>query len=245
MPLVHGGAQERLSYGRKKWLRPFAVSLIGVSEFVRERLVANGVPAGRVHVVENFLTDDLRPRRPAFRAGVERAIVVSRLDPVKRVSLLLDALELAPDLERLDLSVFGTGWEEAALRQRALLRHRNVIFSGLSFEVPTMLSQADLLVHTCPTEPFGLVVLEAMAAGIPVLVPDTGGPAGFVRDGVTGFVYRANDAAHLARRLVEIRRKSAEELNRIVAAADALLRERFAPAKRISDYRALISGEAA
>ena len=52
---------------------------------------------------------------------------------------------------------------------------------------------SDLLIHTCPTEPFGMVILEAMAARIPVLVPDEGGAASLIDDGRTGFKFKADD----------------------------------------------------
>ena len=51
----------------------------------------------------------------------------------------------------------------------------------------------DLLVHTCAEEPFGLVVLEAFAAGVPVLVPNAGGSASLVCDGDTGFHFAASE----------------------------------------------------
>jgi hypothetical protein len=80
--VVHGGTDERLSYGRKKWLRWFAVDFVAVSAFVRTRLLAHGVPAARIRVVENFLGEGQGPSRAAFDGGIERAVVVSRLDPI-------------------------------------------------------------------------------------------------------------------------------------------------------------------
>ena len=53
--VVHGGTDERLSYGRKKWLRWFSVEFIAVSEFVKQRMIAHEVPAQQIHVIENFL----------------------------------------------------------------------------------------------------------------------------------------------------------------------------------------------
>ena len=242
--VVHGGTDERLSYGRKKLLKSFAVKFVAVSQFVRERLLAHDVPAQRICVVENFLTGPQGPSRAPYSAPIARALVVSRLDPIKRVGLLLDALQTAEPLLRFPVAVYGKGWQEAELRVRAAGIGANVNFVGFSTDVPAALAGADLLVHTCPEEPFGLAILEAMAAGIPVLVPDRGGPSSFIRDGENGFLYRANDAAHLAQRLLELRAAAPETLNQVVAAARATLRERFAPGARIEDYRALIGGEA-
>jgi glycosyltransferase involved in cell wall biosynthesis len=240
--VVHGGAEERLSYGRKKWLRRFDVEFIAVSAFVRERLLAHGLPGRRVRVIENFLSESLRPQHPPFCAPLVRAIVVSRLDPIKRVGLLLDALEGELALAPLRVDVYGTGWEGAALKARALRTAPNVYFAGFSASVAAQMAAADLLIHTCPDEPFGLAVLEAMAAGIPVLVPDKGGPSGFIVDGENGFLYRANDGRHLAARLLEICSIGPQRINRIVAAARLTLAQRFAPEARIADYRLALTG---
>ena len=55
--VVHGGTDERLSYGRKKWAARSGALLVAVSGFVRERLLAHGCGAGSIEVVENFLPD--------------------------------------------------------------------------------------------------------------------------------------------------------------------------------------------
>jgi glycosyltransferase involved in cell wall biosynthesis len=243
--VVHGGTDEHLSYGRKKWLGFLGTDYVAVSDFVRERLVAHGVPAARIRVVENFLPSTRQPRRAPFAATASRAVLVSRLDPIKRVGLLLEALCSAPALSSMTFDIYGTGWEETTLREQAAAAHLPIAFHGFCPDIPAVLPRADLLVHTCPDEPFGLAVLEAMAAGIPVLVPDRGGPASFIEDGVNGFVYRANDASQLAARLVELYQAAPEMLNRIVAAADATLRTRFSAERRIADYRAVIVGDAA
>jgi glycosyltransferase involved in cell wall biosynthesis len=241
--IVHGGADEYLSYGRKCVLLRFAVQYVAVSGFVRERLIAHGVPASRITVIENFLNSDAdTPLHAGELHGIKRIALVSRLDPIKRVDLLLSALEQTPALRDLQFDVFGTGWDEAALRQRALDASLAVRFAGFSSTVPEALACSDLLLHTCPQEPFGLAILEAMRAGVPVLVPDTGGPAGFIRDGENGFTYRANDAIDLARKLLEIRALAPARLQHVVAAATRTQRERFGAAQRIDDYRRLLLG---
>lgn len=271
--IVHGGTDERLSYGRKKILARFAVHYLAVSDFVRQRLIAHAVPAARITVIENFLadapasvrtasartvqtvsaqhatliknlqTDAPAPVHAAPAAPVQQVLLVSRLDPIKRVDVLLDALEICPELHDLNIDILGTGWDATALQTRASNSRLPVRFGGFCADVPAALAVADLLVHTCPEEPFGLVILEAMTAGVPVLVPDTGGPAGFIRDGDNGFVFRANDAQDLARKLLAIRALTSQQLQAIRRAATATLQQRFAASDRINDYRLLLTGE--
>jgi glycosyltransferase involved in cell wall biosynthesis len=242
--IVHGGAAEALSYGRKKWLRWFELDFVAVSQFVRQRLVAHGVPAARITVIENFLAEEARPQRARYSAPVASLIVVARLDPIKQVGLLLDALAEHPGLGCW-ATIYGTGWEQGTLARRAERECLPLRFAGFSSTVGASLAQADLLVHTCAQEPFGLVVLEAMAAGVLVLVPDSGGPSEFIDDGVNGFVYRANDAAALAARIEQIGRLDGAALDAVVAAARRTLARRFAAPGGIARYGSLLAGAAA
>ncbi|HZT33958.1 MAG TPA: glycosyltransferase family 4 protein [Bryobacteraceae bacterium] len=247
--LVHGGAEERLSYGRKRMLNGRPVTFVAVSSFVRERLIANGVATAQIEVVENFLPEErvaAAPRRAPFtRPGIGRVIVISRLDPMKRVDLLLEALERSPVLRRLPVRIFGTGWEQEMLKYRAAKSLPCVEFAGFRPDLEGELAGADLLAHMCPVEPFGLAILEAMAADIPVLVPDRGGAGSLVEHDISGFRFSADDADSLAARLEELTRMPAGRLNRVVAGGRCLLATRFSQAARIADYRRLLEEAAA
>ncbi|QJD30386.1 glycosyltransferase family 4 protein [Methylococcus geothermalis] len=237
--LVHGGADERESYGRKRMLNGKGVRFVAVSEFVRDRLIAHGVAEADIEVCENFLPDRQiaeAPRRAAFGDAIRNVIVVSRVDPVKRIDLLLDCLDQHPAVKGLNFRIYGTGWDLDALRARAQKDHPNVVFEGFSDRIPQALARSDLLLHLCPCEPFGLAILEAMAAGIPVLVPDSGGAASLIEPGISGFQFRAGDAGDLGTVLEEVAGLPPASLNRIVAAADARLRERYSSKAGLARY---------
>jgi glycosyltransferase involved in cell wall biosynthesis len=241
---VHGGADEILSYGRKRRLNFANVTFVAVSDFVRTRLIANGVRADKIVVVENFLTYDrifTSPKRPRFaRPGVTNLVVVSRVDPIKRVELLLDALDQTPELDQVSIRVLGTGWDLKALRARAAKRNPNVVFVGFTSDVPDELAAADLLVHLCPNEPFGLAILEAMAAGVPVLVPNSGGAGSLVEDGATGFHFEANDAQSLADQIKTLLDAPSDLLNKVVYEGRKSLVGRFSQSAGITSYRQLL-----
>ena len=246
--VVHGGADERLSYGRKRLLNRARVKLVAVSSFVKDRLIANGAAPDHIRVIENFLpaSSAAVPRRGKFKSpGIHRIIVISRLDPNKRVDLLLDAFDRSPDLRHLPVRIFGTGWDEGELRERARLHHPNVTFEGFQSSVDAEVANSDLLVHLCPTEPFGLAILEAMNAGVPVLVPSSGGASEIVDDGRSGFHFTAGDPDALATRLRELTQAPCDLLNAIVSGGDETLASRFSPTARIADYRRLIEEELA
>lgn len=242
--VVHGGTQERLSYGRKRWLAALPVRLVAVSAFVRERLVAHGVPAGRIEVVENFLAGPPPAERAAFSdGGVRRVVMLSRLDRIKRVDLLFDALDAMPALSALRFDLYGSGEDAAALADRAR-RHPNVHLHGFVADAARALASADLLLHTCPHEPFGLVVLEAFAAGVPVLVPNSGGAGDLVQPGVDGWHFTANCALALAHRLRALLDADAATLQGVAARARAKLATRFDPQRQTARYLQLAGAAA-
>jgi glycosyltransferase involved in cell wall biosynthesis len=244
--IVHGGSSDRDSYERKKLLNYTGVRFITVSDWTKQKLVSYGTRAELIDVVPNSIPADriaAFPRRGVFEAaGVRNAITVCRLDPMKRVDTLLDALDRGEkELSGISFTVYGLGSETDALRKRAAERHPNVHFPGYSGEIPRLMAEADLLVHTCPVEPFGLVILEAMAAGLPVLVADAAGPGAIVQDGENGFKFRAEDPDDLARQLARLRTAPAELMNRIVAGGRRTVEQTYSSGKMLAKYRDLFS----
>ena len=242
--IVHGGSSDQGSYGRKKWLNHTGVRIITVSDWTKQKLISYGTRADLIDVVPNSLPDarvKSVPRRGAFdRPGVRNLIIVSRLDPMKRVGTLLDALDRGSrELAEISFTIFGLGPEMDPLRDRAAKTHPNVHFAGFSADVPNQMAAADLLVHTSPEEPFGLVVLEAMAANLPVLVPDAAGPGAIVEDGVNGFKFRPEDAGHLAERLAELQHAPVERFNTVVAGGRRTVEETYSSKKMLQRYREL------
>jgi phosphatidylinositol alpha 1,6-mannosyltransferase len=134
---------------------------------------------------------------------------VGRLAPEKNVELLLRAFEalrasLPPG--RVRLVVAGSGPSVPALRAAA---GPGVTFLGTldrDRELPGLYASADAFLFASETETLGLVVLEAMASGLPVVAVPAGGVAEHLRDGENGLAYPAGDVAACAaamRRLVE------------------------------------------
>ena len=241
--LVHGGASERLSYGRKKWLNLCPLQFVAVSHYVRARLIANGVRPARIRVIENFLPPGhvAQSGRARFqRESPSNITVISRLDPEKRVDLLLDALVQTSDLRQLHFHIYGTGPERESLEKRAAEHQLSISFEGFHSDIQSVLAQSDLLLHLCPVEPFGLAIIEAMAAGVPVLVPDSGGAGTLVEDNVTGFRFRANDAFSLAERLRQLTTPGTVEFSQVAERARRLHQTRFSAAARIQEYRQLL-----
>jgi glycosyltransferase involved in cell wall biosynthesis len=240
--VVHGGGGKNV-YRRNAWVQRLPLRFIAVSDYVRDCLVENGIDAARIDVAPNFLPDELLasiPRRgPYLQDGVRRVALVTRAEAVKRVDLLLDALDLEPGLQGIDFNVYGDGAQLQSLQERGR-RHPGMHFHGFVTDVVQQLAGHDLLLHTAPREPFGLVILEAMAAGLPALVPDRGGPASVVEPGAGGWLYRADDARSLADALLQIKALPADRLQQASNAARQRLLARFSQSAGVANYMAVL-----
>jgi len=238
--VIHGSAEEEKDFGRIKYLNPLGITIVAVSQYVKQRLIDYGCRADRIVVAPNFLLPEqiaAVPKRGQFAGGVKRAVSAGRLVGAKRFELLLDAVDCRPELADFPMEIAGDGELLEPLRRRAETRYSNVHFLGFAHDVQERYARSDLLIHPCPTEAFGMVVIEAMAARIPVLVADEGGPATLVEEGVSGFKYRSNDPRDLARRLVELRNADPELLNRVTANAAELLQTCLSAATSLKTYR--------
>ncbi len=132
---------------------------------------------------------------------------VGRLAPEKSVDIVLDAFTRAadarPDLS-LRLVVAGAGPSERHLRA---LAHPSTSWLGnlrRHDELPALYASADCFAFASTTETLGLVVLEAMASGLPVIAVAEGGVRDHLRDRVNGLAAPARDAAALAAAIIAL-----------------------------------------
>jgi len=117
---------------------------------------------------------------------------VGRLATEKRVDLLAQVASL-PGVR---LVLVGSGPAEGAIRRAV----PSAVFLGQrgGDELARIYASLDVFVHAGPHDTFGQTLQEAAASGLPVIAPAAGGPLDLVRDGVTGFLVRPNDAGALA-----------------------------------------------
>lgn len=146
---------------------------------------------------------------PVVQRAADRPLVVGcigRLSPWKGQDVLLRAVAQAFPAEDVQVRVvgaalFGEHEYETSLRQLVtdLGLDERVVLTGFVDDVPAELARMDVLVH-CSTvpEPFGQVVVQGMAAGLPVVAADAGGPAEIIEDGRTGLLTPPGDVAALA-----------------------------------------------
>jgi glycosyltransferase involved in cell wall biosynthesis len=130
-------------------------------------------------------------------------VTVGRLVPRKGLPQLVRLLETLAD-PRVRLVIVGSGPEEPMLREEAARRGvaEQIVFAGFVSEEEKfrILRMCDAFVSTSQHEGFGLVFLEAMACGLPVVCYDFGGQTDFLEDGRTGFLAPLNDEPGFADR---------------------------------------------
>ena len=218
-----------------RWLLRAPSALIVNSYAARDNAVALGRPGDAVHVLPNVI--DVRafdagagstPRRvndPLVVVGVGTFVAQKRFDVFLRV---IAAARAAGAPVRGVLA--GDGPERTALQSLAAalgLGSEAVSFAGRRNDIPALLRTADVFMLTSDHEGFPNVVLEAMAASIPVLCTATGDTRAIVDHGVTGYVTALGDAEDLTRYLVALSR-SAEDRRRLGEAGRRRVESQYA-----------------
>ena len=189
-----------------------ASGLIGVSEeissILRERFPAlnvtcihNGIPShATAGIGEGELTRE--------RVGVERTAfvvgAVGRLTPVKGIEYLLEAvsqLSNDEDVPSIQVLIVGDGPSRTALGalSRRLGIDERVRFMGERHDVPQLLRLFDVFVMSSLHEGVPMALLEALAAGCPVIASAVGGIPEVVRDGQDGILVTSRDAVSIAK----------------------------------------------
>jgi glycosyltransferase involved in cell wall biosynthesis len=202
---------------RRLWLRRLAAKLADAYVTVTPRLAKAAIEQGdcdpsRLHVVPNgidvvrFAPNDGQRRKIREELAIpDDAWVVGtvgRLAPEKDQALLVDAMGSLLCATR-HLVIVGDGAERGALRARvdANPGRDYVHMLGDREDVESLLAAFDAFALTSRTEGLPLVLLEAMATGLPVVSTAVGGIPDLVKDGVTGFLVPAGDRGSLADRL--------------------------------------------
>lgn len=106
-------------------------------------------------------------------------ITISRHHPEKRIPLMIEAFEAVAAHRSMGLVVVGDGPMRARIEKIAA-KTNGVYLAGFINDralLSAMLANADAYIHGCPAETFGMVIAEALCAGLPLIVPNAGGAA--------------------------------------------------------------------
>jgi L-malate glycosyltransferase len=257
-------SHEHTVFPRRRWKRALYSHLLGratdgfiaVSRAVRDQVVSwYRLDPARVRVIHNGV--DVRrfapgdgPAAARRRLGLDpeacTVVTTSRLDPENGHRYLFEALAPLAGPRNLRLLVVGTGRGEAAVRAAADACGLTpaVTFTGLRRDIPELLAAADLYVAPMLQTGFSNAVIEAMAAGCPVIVSDTAGNLEAVTHERDGLVVPQADVAAIRGALLRLLADSGLRAH-LGAAARATVLARFT-AERFADdvqgfYAALLA----
>ncbi|MCB1041049.1 MAG: glycosyltransferase [Acidimicrobiales bacterium] len=197
-----------------------AGGFVAISHAVADHAATElGVDRARIEVIDNPFDLGATPEPPSVELARELEVegqrviaMVGRIVAWKGHEVLIDAVH---QLARPDVTVLVVGAPESTYGPMVLERLRSQVrslglesqvrFVGARRDVPAIFALADVAVHcSVEPEPFGRVIVEAMAAGTPVVASAAGGALEIVEDGRTGRLVAPGDAGALAAALGEV-----------------------------------------
>jgi len=202
----------------ERFLARYTDCLIAVSDEVRDDLVALAIaPASKFEVVPlGFdlspftVNGDVRARaRESLRSELgipldARVVtLIARLVPIKRVDRFLRIAATLRDLPGVRFLIVGDGELRDELRVSPAARALDgqLVWTGFRRDVPELCFASDVVVLTSDNEGTPVSLIEAQAAGVPVVSTDVGGAPTAVKDGETGFLVPRDDPEEFVRAL--------------------------------------------
>lgn len=224
--------------------------VVTISEGIRQVLLGEGVPEKQLELIhsvvdlEQYSAPADRPwfeQEFALRPGEKTIAVIAQLIERKGHRFLLAGagkiLAQVPDLRFI---FFGQGPErtelEADCRARGL--GEKVIFAGFRDDLPRILPNLDLIIHPALMEGLGVSLLQAAAAGRPMIGARAGGIPEVIRDGVNGYLVPPGEVTLLEEKAIELLldRERAETFG---ANGRRLVEQEFSIPAMISSYQRL------
>ncbi|HTW93478.1 MAG TPA: glycosyltransferase family 4 protein [Tepidisphaeraceae bacterium] len=181
MPRWHWKLQRRISRQAERIIVP------SPSVAAAARKLA-GIAAEKIVIIRNAVDVAAFAGVPHHPNSPPRAVFIGRLDPIKRIGDLLGAMTILNGAVHLD--IYGDGSERNKIVEEIEWRKVGewVKLRGAVDDPRTALAEAALLVLPSQAEGFGLVLIEAMAAGVPVVASDVPGIRDVVTNGQTGLL---------------------------------------------------------
>lgn len=220
---------------------PSVRSILYPSRFVRRYLEAQGVQNEKLDVLRRGVNTELFDpsrrsetlRREIAPDGEIILICVSRLAGEKGFDFLARAAK-SLDERGLKFKLYIVGGNRNVEVEKEihgmfepLVEKNKVIFAGFKVgeELATAYASGDIFLHCSVTETFGLVVLESMASGVPVIARDEGGPSDIIEHGKSGYLVPPADLEQFVDRVMEVasdeglRRRLSAESRRLACEA--------------------------
>ena len=180
-----------------EYMRNNVVTWYGIN---RHKIVVipNGVDMRKFHERDDQLALD----------GDPAILYLGRLSRIKGVDVLIQAIaKLRSELPNIKLHLVGSGYmSDFQLIVKEKKMEKFVVFHGWAPDsmVPHYYKSADVLVFPSRYEPFGIVILEAMASGAPIIASNAGGIPEILSNGENGILFKSSDADALSKAILAL-----------------------------------------
>ncbi len=201
--LDHGDWLYRLTQRREREALERVDGVVFFSRFMEQQILRQGVEPRSKVVVPNSAAEPT----PDLHAEPRDLIAIGSLEPRKNQSYLLDVIHEAALRGHLyTLTLVGSGEDRTRLEDiaRTLGLEDQVFFTGTHPAASSLLAAHKALVHAAKIENLPIALIEALAAGKPILAPRVGGIPEIFSDGVEGFFWPLDDPATGAAMLIRI-----------------------------------------
>lgn len=190
------GEKEQKFIAQERAEHRLASKVIVASTFTRDSLVRNGVPKEKIEINPYGVGGEFFIPRSG-RTGKRRLLYLGFLGARKGLPLLLDAWN------KFGLHNYAEAWLAGPATLHAIDQVRitpGIVYQGRRphHEVPDLLRECDVLVFPSYYEGFGQVILEAMAAGIPVITTEATAGPDIIEHQVDGWLFKTGDVKGLA-----------------------------------------------
>ena len=169
--------------------------------------IYNGIDVDALNA--SALSQDVLRLEFPILAGKRVVGMVAQVVPLKRHKLFLESMkEVLGLFDDVMLVVIGDSPDPRHLSLKDLQEYvqelnikDRVIFTGNRGDLPVLLKSFEILVHPADKEPFGRVIMEAMALGVPVVATNSGGPGEIMEEGVSGFLVEVGDKKNIVEKV--------------------------------------------
>jgi L-malate glycosyltransferase len=206
-----GDLLTRAQFNAQYWAFRFCDRVVCNSQAAAKTLRDMGLPAHKLEIIPNGLAEqaftECAPAIPR-KEGVVRVGMISRMNSAAKnhAAFLRAAAELLKLCPTVEFVLVGDGPLRPELEGMAteLGIKEKVLFVGERHDIPAILASLDVTVLISSSESLSNVILESMAAGVPVVATDVGGNRELVKDGETGLMVSRGDEKKLVEVLVSL-----------------------------------------
>lgn len=236
--------RDTVRYGIEK-----STAVTAVSDALKEETYHYIQPKKEIETIYNFIDEeayyvdhssDAQLRETFGIAPDEKVCIhISNFRRVKRIDYIVDSFRVVRSFEKAKLLLVGEGPEKEAIERqvRLLGLEDDVIFAGKRKDLRELLSMSDLMFHLSDKEAFGLVILEALATGIPVVATDIGGIPEVVQHGENGYLVPLDDPELVAAYALDL--LQSEEKRQQFSMRALQTAEQFSSKEIVDTYEAL------